>query len=93
MPAGIKDGLPDIELKMGEGQIRDLHDAPNLNKDLNVELKPEEKKMMSETLEEALIAGLMKAKVRERLIEPPKDEKLLVPVDLENLTLSKPINF
>ena len=89
----MKDGLPDHELKTGEGHIRDLHDAPNLNKDLNIELKPEEKKMMSETQEEALISGLMKARVREKLTEPPKDEKLLIPVDLENLTSLKPINF
>jgi hypothetical protein len=87
VPTGIRDEIPDHELKTGEGHIRELHDAPNLNKDLNVELKPEERKMMSETQEDAIIGGLMKPKLREKLTEPPKDEQLLVPVDLERLNL------
>lgn len=87
VPTAIRDEIPDNELKTGEGHIRDLHDAPNLNKDLNAELKPEERKMMSETQEERIIGGLMKAKIKEKLTEPPKDGKVLVPVDLERLNL------
>ena len=48
---------------------------------------------MTETAEAAIIEGLMKPKIREKLAAPPKDELVLVPVDLEKYTHSMRLNF
>jgi len=72
-------------------------DNPNINKDLNYELtvpNGEERKMMSETTEAAIIEGLMKPRIREKLTEKPKEEgPLLIPLDLEALETSKKLDF